>query len=141
MKNIIIAQRNKDLKLMSYHGSEELNSKGTYRVIYKCQAGFMSSSDIEEDSQINVFRRFQMKYVHSIAFVGKNGSGYPITVYARAGKKIWITEELLAQLTVGDINQNLSNTALYNQYQYSYVKAKTWDDKAYVMNEEKEVAA
>jgi hypothetical protein len=30
----------------------------------------------------------------------------------------------------------LSNTALYNQYQYKAVNAKTWADKAYVMNEE-----
>ena len=139
MKNLIIAQRNKDLKVMGYHGSGELDSKGTYRVIYKCQAGFISSSDVEEDSQINVFRRFQMKHVHSIAYVSK--SGYPITVYARSGKKVWVSETLLAQLTVGDINQDLSNTALYNQFQYQAVNVKTWADKAYVMNEVEEMVA
>ena len=139
MKNIIIAQKNKDLKLMGYHGSEELDSKGTYRVIYKCAAGFMASSDVEADSQIAVFRRFQIKHVHSIAYISK--SGYPITVYARSGKKVWIAETLLAQLTVGDINQDLSNTALYNQYQYQTVNAKTWADKAYVMNEVEEMVA
>lgn len=139
MKNLIIAQRNNDLKVMSYHGSEELDSKGTYRVIYKCAAGFMASSDVEENSQISVFRRFQMKHVHSIAYVSK--SGYPITVYARSGKKVWVSETLLSQLTVGDINQDLSNTALYNQYQYQAVNAKTWADKAYVMNEVEEMAA
>ena len=139
MKNLVIAQRNNDLKVMSYHGSEELDSKGTYRVIYKCAAGFMASSDVEENSQISVFRRFQMKHVHSIAYVSK--SGYPITVYARSGKKVWVSETLLSQLTVGDINQDLSNTALYNQYQYQAVNAKTWADKAYVMNEVEEMAA
>ena len=139
MKNIIIAQQNKDLKVMGYHGSEELDSKGTYRVIYKCAAGFMSSSDVEENSQISVFRRFQMKHVHSIAYVSK--SGYPITVYARSGKKVWISETLLSQLTVGDINQDLSNTALYNQFQYSAVKATSWASKAYVMNEVEEMVA
>ena len=139
MKNLVIAQRNNDLKVMSYHGSEELDSKGTYRVIYKCAAGFMSSSDVEENSQISVFRRFQMKHVHSIAYVSK--SGYPITVYARSGKKVWVSETLLSQLTVGDINQDLSNTALYNQYQYQAVNAKTWADKAYVMNEVEEMVA
>ena len=62
-------------------------------------------------------------------------------VYARSGKKVWIAETLLAQLTVGDINQDLHNTALYNQYQYQAVNAKTWADKAYVMNEVEEMVA
>jgi hypothetical protein len=44
-------------------------------------------------------------------------------------------------VTVGDINQALHNTALYSQGQYEAVNAKTWADKAYVMNEVKEVAA
>jgi hypothetical protein len=42
----------------------------------------------------------------------------------------------LSEVTVGDINQDLSNTALYCQGQYQAVNAKTWADKAYVMNEE-----
>jgi len=68
-------------------------------------------------------------------FVAGNG-GYPVTVYARAGKKVWASECFLSEVTVGDINQDLSNTALYDQHQYQAVKAKTWADKAYVMNEE-----
>jgi len=40
-------------------------------------------------------------------------------------------------VTVGDINQDLSKTALYNQNQYQAVNAKFWACKAYVMNEEK----
>jgi hypothetical protein len=47
---------------------------------------------------------------------------------------------MLAQLTVGDINQDLSNTSLYNQAQYQAVNAKTWLDKAYVMNVTEEIA-
>ena len=63
-------------------------------------------------------------------------------MYARNGKKVWITENMLSEITVGDINANgLINTSLYSQFQYSAVNAKTWADKAYVMNEEKEVAA
>jgi hypothetical protein len=48
---------------------------------------------------------------------------------------------MLAEMTVGDINQDLSNTALYNQYQYQAVNAKTWACKAYVMNDVKEIEA
>jgi hypothetical protein len=62
-------------------------------------------------------------------------------VFARSGKKVWVAEEMLADFTVGDINQDLSNTALYNQYQYQAVNAKTWACKAYVMNDVKEIEA
>jgi len=132
MKNIIITNRNKDLKVLSFMG-EFKAGKGTYRVITKCQAGFMVSSDIEANSAIAAFRRYKPKAIQSIAFIS---NGYPITVYARAGKKVWASECFLSEVTVGDINQALSNTALYSQGQYEAVKAKTWADKAYVMNKE-----
>jgi hypothetical protein len=134
MKNIIIVNRNKDLKVLSFMG-EFKAGKGTYRVITKCQAGFMISSDVEADSAIQAFRRYKPKAIQSIAYI--TNIGHPITVYARAGKKVWASECFLSELTVGDINQALSNTALYNQGQYEAVNAKTWADKAYVMNEVK----
>ena len=137
MKNIIIANRNKDLKVLSLMG-EFKAGKGTYRVITKCQAGFMVSSEIEANNAVAAFRRYKPKAIQSIAFIS---NGYPITVYARAGKKVWASECFLSEVTVGDINQALSNTALYSQGQYEAVNAKTWADKAYVMNEVKEVAA
>jgi hypothetical protein len=133
MKNIIIAQRNKDLNVLSFH-DEFKAGKGTYRVITKCKAGFMVSSDIESSSPINAFRRYKPKAIQSIAFLLNND--YPITVYARNGKKVWASECFLSEVTVGDINQALYNTALYGQGQYQAVNAKTWADKAYVMNEE-----
>lgn len=140
MKNIIIAQQNRDLRLLGYFGSENLCGEGTYRVIYKCKAGFISSNDVGAKSAYDVFRTHKMKHVNSIEFVTK--SGHALTIYSRVGKKVWITEELLAQLTVGDINgNNLVNTALYSQFQYNAVKAKTWADKAYVMNEVEEMVA
>jgi hypothetical protein len=45
----------------------------------------------------------------------------------------------LADLTVGTINQLYYNTNLYDQMQYQKVNAKTWEDKAYIMNKEKEL--
>jgi hypothetical protein len=133
MKNIIIAQRNKDLQVLNFHDGTQFG-KGTYRVITKCQGGFMVTSDIEADAPINAFRRYKAKAIQSIAFI--LDGGHPITVYARNGKKVWASEGFLSDVTVGDINQDLSNTALYNQFQYQSVNAKTWADKAYVMNEE-----
>ena len=138
MKNLVIAQRNNDLKVLNFHDGTRFG-KGTYRVITKCQAGFMVTSDVEADAPINAFRRYKAKAIQSIAFI--LDGGHPITVYARAGKKVWASECFLADVTVGDINQDLSNTALYNQYQYQAVNAKTWADKAYVMNEVEEMAA
>jgi hypothetical protein len=131
MKKVIIAPGNRDLRILMDENFKA--GKGTYRVITKCQAGFMVSSDIEADSAIGAFRRFKPKAIQSIAFISH---GYPITVYARAGKKVWASECFLSEVTVGDINQELYNTALYGPGQYKSVNAKTWADKAYVMNEE-----
>jgi hypothetical protein len=133
MKNIIIAPGNRDLKVLSFMDNFKAG-KGTYRVITKCQAGFMVSSDVEADSAIQAFRRYKPKAIQSIAFL-LNG-GYPVTVYARAGKKVWASECFLSEVEVGDINQSLYNTALYGQGQYQAVNAKSWASKAYVMNEE-----
>ena len=137
MKNIIIAQRNKDLKITNYSG-DSMCGAGKYRVITKCQAGFMVTSVIEADSAINALRRYKMKAVQAIARIKDiEGVGErELTVFARSGKKVWIEENMLADFTIGDINQDLSNTALYSQAQYQAVNAKTWADKAYVMNEE-----
>ena len=134
MKNIIIARRNKDLKVLDFKMEY---GKGTYRVITKCKAGFATSHEVEGDSPYQVFRRYQIKHVQAIEYVKDiNGTNYAFTVYARTGKKVWVCNEILENITVGDINQELFNTALYNQEQYKSVNAKTWADKAYVMNEE-----
>jgi hypothetical protein len=132
MKNLVIAQRNRDLNVFEFLG-EEYCGAGKYRVITKCRAGFMVTSVVEVESAIQAFRRYKAKAIQSIARIKDE---HEFTVYARAGKKVWIAEEMLAEFTVGDINQDLTNTALYNQFQYQAVKAKTWADKAYVMNEE-----
>ena len=137
MKNIIIAVKNKDLQVMSYGEGFECG-EGKYRVITKCQAGFMISSVVKAKSPIHAFRQYKPKAIQSIAFVKqmKDGSEHDFTVFARNGKKIWASEEFLSEVEVGDINQDLGNTALYSQIQYSAVNAKSWASKAYVMNEE-----
>ena len=140
MKNInklVIAVKNKDLHVTSLN-DPFMCGEGKYRVITKCQAGFMITSVKQARSAMEVFRSYKIKAVHSIARVKDiaNIGEHDFMVYARAGKKVWIEEDMLAQLTVGDINQDLSNTALYNQHQYQAVNAKIWADKAYIMNEE-----
>ena len=135
MNKLVIAVKNRDLTITNLE-DPFMCSEGKYRIISKCRAGFMVSSVIEASSAINALRRYKIKAVQSIARIKEvDGIGnYEFTVYARSGKKIWIEEDMLATMTVGDINQDLSKTALYNQFQYQSVNAKTWADKAYVMN-------
>ena len=133
--NLVIAFKNRDLTITDL-GDPFMCSEGKYRVITKCKAGYMVTSVIEASSAINALRRYKIKAVQSIARI-KNIEGigeYDFTVFARVGKKVWIEEDMLAEMTVGDIKQDLYKTALYNQFQYNAVNAKTWADKAYVMN-------
>ena len=142
ISKVVIAVKNRDLCVTSL-GDPFMCGEGKYRVITKCQAGFMVTSVIEASSAINALRRYKMKAVQAIARI-KDVTAigeHDFTVYARTGKKVWIEENMLAEMTVGDINQDLSNTALYNQYQYQAVNAKTWACKAYVMNDVKEIEA
>lgn len=139
MKKVIIQNTNRDLTLL--HSNNFIAGEGTYRVITKSRAGFMKSSEFKAKSAINAFRKFQPKAIQSIEFL--NESNYPITVYARVGKKIFASTCFLSEVEVGDINQDLYNTALYCPNQYKAVNAKTWADKAYVVNKkvEKSVAS
>ena len=136
MNKLVIAVKNRDLMITNLE-DPFMCGEGKYRVITKCRAGFMVTSVIEASSAINALRRYKIKAVQSIARIKEvEGIGnYEFTIFARNGKKIWIEEDMLATMTVGDINQDLSKTALYNQFQYQSVNAKTWADKAYVMNE------
>ena len=142
LSKVVIAVKNKDLRV-NMSRDPFMCGEGKYRVITKCQAGFMTTSVKQARSAMEVFRSYKIKAVHSIARIKDvvHIGEYDFMVYARTGKKVWIEEDMLAQLTVGDINQDLYNTALYNQFQYQAVNAKTWADKAYVMNVTEEIAA
>ena len=133
MNKLVNKIANRDLQVF-HKESTDMCGKGKYRVIVKCQAGFMTTSTTEAESAIEVFRRYKLKSVHSIAKVINDD--FDSTVYARVGKKIWISEGLLVEIKVGDINQDLYKTALYNQYQYQSVNANSWESYAYQMNEE-----
>jgi hypothetical protein len=53
------------------------------------------------------------------------GSTFYLTVFSRVGTKVkLIDESILADLTVGTINQLYYNTNLYDQMQYQKVNAK-----------------
>jgi putative heme degradation protein len=122
-----------------------INSRnGQYRAIVKVPAGFMTVVDDlgitanwgkqQWNKAIDVFRGFKRGALQSIQFRAE-GSDNWITVFARTGNKVKaIDNELLADINVGDINQDWSRSNLYNQKQYEAVGAKTWADKAFVKN-------
>ena len=115
------------------------NTKGKFRVVTKCRAGWMTISDIRNQDNEHF-----MTYPESIITGYKKGAlqtvefqpeGYDfyLTVFARKGNKIVLIDEvILEHLTVGTINQLFSNTNLYRQTQYQAVGAKTWADRAFV---------
>ena len=119
---------------------------GTYRAIVKVKAGFVTVVDDlgiqanwgkkQWNSPIDVFRNFKKGALQTIQFKADNSRGADwITVFARVGNKIkLIDDSLLADLKIGDINQDWSNTNLYNQNQYQAVGAKTWADNAFITN-------
>ena len=108
--------------------------KGTYRAIVKVQAGFYSSVNCDNASLASVVRRFKKGALQTVEFIPE-GANYPLTVFAKKGKNIVIADEsLLKEMTVGDINGLFYDSNLYDQAQYKAVNAKTWADKAFVIN-------
>ncbi len=110
------------------------NRKGSFRAIVKVQAGFYSSVNCDNATLASVVRRFKKGALQTVEFIPE-GTNYPLTVFAKKGKNIILADEaLLKEMTVGDINGLYSNSNLCDQAQYKAVNAKTWADKAFVIN-------
>ncbi len=110
------------------------NRKGSFRAIVKVQAGFYSSVNCDNATLASVVRRFNKGALQTVEFIPE-GTTYPLTVFAKKGKNIILADEaLLKEMTVGDINGLYSNSNLCDQAQYKAVNAKTWADKAFVIN-------
>jgi hypothetical protein len=120
--------------------------KGEYRAIVKVKAGFMTvvndlgvinnwGTGCQWKRAIDVFRAFKKGALQTIEFKAE-GTNTWLAVFAKAGNKIKLMDkQMFEDLEVGDINQNWSNTNLYDQKQYAYVNAKNWACKAFVMNQ------
>jgi hypothetical protein len=118
---------------------------GEFRAIIKVQAGFMTTIGdlgIENNwetgarwkSALDVFRGFRKGALQTIEFKARDSRCW-ITVFARKGNKIVVMDrDLFSTLTVGDINQNWTNTTLYSQKNYNNSNAKTWADLAFKLN-------
>lgn len=132
MTNLVVVER-KGFQML--HELEGMDLKGTYIVVTKCRAGYPTVSTIEADSPYQAFRRFQTGAIMNISFMNQNVN-HNFTIYARQGKKVWMSPELAKDITVADINDGnqMHKTSLYSQEQYRAVNAKTWVSKVFVNN-------
>ena len=107
--------------------------KGIFQAIVKVPAGFMSAYEI--GSELPCLNRWKKGALQSIQFKAE-GTNHWMTVFAKKGTKIILLDEKLAEkIEVGTINQLFYNTNLMDQKQYQAVGAKTWADKAFLLNE------
>ena len=118
-------------------------SEGKFRHVVKCKAGFMTVVDAQADWQNEryfkypetLLTQYKKGALQTVQFKPE-GSQHWLTLFARTGKKIhFIDETILKELSVGTINQLFYNTQLYTWEQYKACNTKTWESKAYVMNQ------
>ena len=139
MKKVQIINANRINEIDVINGRE-----GEYRAIVKVQAGFMTIVDDlgiqnkwgrqQWNSAMDVFRNFKKGALQTIEFKAKGRETW-LTVFARkANKVILMDKQMFMDMEVGDINQDWSRTNLYSQQNYKICNAKTWADKAFVMN-------
>ncbi len=117
--------------------------QGFYRAIVKTKAGLTVVDDLGIENgwskaqwrtALDVFSAFKKGGLQTIQFQ-PIGSKQWLTVFARSGNKINIIDsDMLANMTVGHINQDWSNSTLYNQTQYKAVGCATWADFAFRKN-------
>ena len=119
----------KGLQLVDFIGER----KGTFLAITKVPAGFLTAYEI--GSELPSLNRWKKGALQTIQFKAE-GTSHWMTVFARKGNRVMLLDEKLAEkVEVGTINQLFYNTNLYSQDQYKVVNAKTWADKAFLLNE------
>ena len=118
---------------------------GKFRMIVKTKLGYTICDAREFDNTRMmqypelIIGGYKKGTLHTVEFCPE-GSTFYLTVFSRTGTKVkLIDESILANLTVGTINQLYYNTNLYSSEQYRSVNSKTWADKAFVMNKEVKV--
>ena len=133
MLDLVVVER-KGFTMMPEFTSE-MNLDGKYIVVTKCRAGYPTTSVVKSDSPYKVFSRYTVGSILNISFLNENVN-HNFTLYARQGKKVWMSPELAKDITVADINDGsqMVKTSLYSQAQYDAVNAKTWASKVFVKN-------
>jgi hypothetical protein len=119
----------KDLTVVNWIGDRE----GIFQAITKVPAGFMTAYEI--GSELPSLNRWKKGALQSIQFKAE-GANHWMTVFAKKGTKIVLLDEKIAEtIEVGTVNSLFYNTNLMDHNQYKAVNAKTWADKAFLLNE------
>jgi len=119
----------KDLTVVDFIGGR----KGIFQAIVKVQAGFMIASEI--GSELPSLNRWKKGALQTIQFKAE-GTSHWTTVFAKKGTRVILLDQALAEtIEVGTINSLFYNTNLMDHNQYKAVNAKTWADKAFLLNE------
>jgi len=109
------------------------DNKGIFQAIVKVPAGFMTAYEIGD--KLPSLNRWKKGALQSIQFKAE-GANHWMTVFAKKGTKIVLLDEKIAEtVEVGTINSLFYNTNLMDHNQYKAVNAKTWADKAFLLNE------
>ena len=119
----------KGLTVVDYIGED----KGLFQAVIKVPAGFMVAYEIGSDiPSLNTWKKGTLQTLQ----FKREGSPAWLTVFARKGNKvIYIDKAIAEKVDVGTINQLFYNTNLMDQAQYRSVNARTWADKAFLLNE------
>lgn len=119
----------KDLSVVDMIGDR----KGTFQAITKVPAGFLVAYEI--GSELPTLNRWKKGALQTIQFQPEGSKAW-LTVFAKKGTKvILMDQQILEKVEVGTINSLFYNTNLMDQKQYQAVNAKTWADKAFLLNE------
>jgi hypothetical protein len=107
--------------------------KGIFQAVVKVPAGFMVAYEI--GSELPSLNRWKKGALQTIEFQPE-GAKHWLTVFAKKGNKVILIDEKIAEtITVGTINSLFYNTNLMDHNQYKAVNAKTWADRAFLLNE------
>jgi len=114
------------------------NREGTFQAITKVPAGFLVAYEI--GSELPSLNKWNKGALQTIQFQPE-GLGAWLTVFAKKGTKIIVMDhQIMKQLEVSTVNSLFYNTNLMDQAQYRAVNAKTWADKVFILNEEKDLS-
>lgn len=118
-------------------------SKGEFRHIVKTRLGMTccDARDFDNPRMLSnpemILAGYKKGALQAVEF-RPEGFDMWLTVFSKTGKKVKLMDEtIMKDLTVGLINGKFFDTNLMNMSQYKAVNAKTWADKAFVMNENK----
>lgn len=119
----------KGLTVVDYINGE----KGLFQAVVRVPAGFVVAYEIGSD--LPSLSQWKKGALQTIQYK-KEGSPAWMTVFARKGNKVMVIDKALAEtLEVAVVNSLFYNTNLMDTAQYRAVKAKTWQDKVFMMNE------